>query len=194
HRPILLATLGGLAIGLLSMALPKDFPVTTLFWGEHQIPAILHSGPTIIALYGVAAACGLLVLLAVVKMLAVGATLHSGFRGGFIFPLFFIGAALGLALSIATHAWFSPAVAMLCLMAGINVAVTRTPLSTTVILTTLSGTSLVPIIGAASLVSFLLTTRVTLIHSQRSRHPHPSLRARRRRALPDAPAGLVAEH
>ena len=29
-------------------------------------------------------------------------TLHTGFRGGFIFPLFFIGAALGLALSLAT--------------------------------------------------------------------------------------------
>ena len=70
-------------------------------------------------------------------------------------------------------------------MAALNVAVTRTPISTTVILTTLSGTSMVPVIGAASLVSFLLTTPVSLIRTQRPRRHHPP-GARARQSRPEA--------
>jgi H+/Cl- antiporter ClcA len=40
----------------------------------------------------------MLLAIALAKMLAVSCTLHSGFRGGFIFPLFYIGAAVGLAV------------------------------------------------------------------------------------------------
>ena len=108
----------------------------------------------------------------ILKMLAISCTLHSGFRGGFIFPLFFIGATLGLAVSLA-FPQVPLAVAVLCLMAAVNVAVTKTPISTTVILTSLSGTSMLPVIVTASFASFLLTTRLSLIHSQRPRFPHP---------------------
>lgn len=173
-RPLLLATLGGLAIGGIAELFPADFPVTTLFWGEFQIQDLLASEGELIGRYGWRLAAGALLLLALAKMLAIGFTLHSGFRGGFIFPLFFIGATAGLALSVVTQHWISPAVAMLCMMAATNVAVTKTPISSSIILTTLSGTSMLPVIGAASFASFLLTTRVSLIRTQRSRHPfHP---------------------
>lgn len=87
HQTILLATLGGLAIGLIALVFPQ-----TLFFGEKQIDTIIEYGAT----YGIA----LLLMIGLAKMLAISCTLHSGFRGGFIFPLFYIGSAVGLAISL----------------------------------------------------------------------------------------------
>lgn len=172
-----LATLGGLSLGLLATLYPTDLPTTILFWGEYETRDLLLGIDSLAQTGG--GAIAVLLFLAVGKALAIGLTLHTGFRGGFIFPLFFIGAAAGIALSIATGGAVSLPVAALCLMAALNVAVTRTPVSTTVILTTLSGTSMVPVIGAASLVSFLLTTPVPLIRTQRPRRDRPGPASRR---------------
>jgi H+/Cl- antiporter ClcA len=155
HYPILLGAIGGLCIGLIAHVYPQ-----TLFFGEHQGKELLEDGVSM----GAVALLGL----ALAKMLAVGCTLHSGFRGGFIFPLFFIGAAAGLAVP-AVFPGVPPHLAALCTMAAVNVAVTKTPISTTVILTTLSGFSILPLLLVASFVSFICTTRVTLIRTQRSR-------------------------
>lgn len=156
HHTIVLATLGGLSIGLIGLAFPQ-----TLFFGEKEIETIVETGSTF----------GIVMLLALTgaKMLAVSCTLHSGFRGGFIFPLFYIGAAAGLAISLAVP--LHPTIGMLCMMAAVNVAITKTPISTTVILSVLSDTAMVPVIVIASFVSFLLTTQVCLIETQRSRTP-----------------------
>ena len=155
HRTILLATLGGLSIGLIALAFPQ-----TLFFGEKEIQTIVETGST----FGIT----MLLMVALAKMLAVCCTLHSGFRGGFIFPLFYIGAAVGLAIALAVPQ-IHPTISMICMMAAVNVAVTKTPISTTVILSVLSDTAMVPVIVIASFVSFLLTTQVTLIQTQRSR-------------------------
>jgi len=119
--------------------------------------------------YGIILAAGLLGLLALAKMISVGCTLHSGFRGGFIFPMFFIGASLGLAVSMLSHQSIPAPLSMLCMMAAINVAVTKTPVSTSILLTTLSGMAMLPVIVAASLTSFFLTTNVALIRTQQHR-------------------------
>jgi H+/Cl- antiporter ClcA len=155
HFPVLLGALGGVCIGLIAMAYPS-----TLFFGEHQGKELLESGvgAGALALFG----------LALAKMLAVGCTLHSGFRGGFIFPLFFIGAAAGLGVSAAFPIVPAP-LAALCTMAAVNVAVTKTPVSTTVILASLSGFAILPLVLVASFVSFLCTTRIAVIRTQRSR-------------------------
>jgi H+/Cl- antiporter ClcA len=171
-RPVLLATGGGIALGLLASAYPGELPMTLLFWGEYQLRELLLGSGALAATFG-GVAVGMLLLIALGKAVAIGLTLHTGFRGGFIFPLFFIGAVCGTALTAATGGRVPLALSALCLMAALNVAVTRTPISTTVILTTLSGTSMVPAIGAASLVSFLLTTPVPLIRTQRARRHHP---------------------
>jgi H+/Cl- antiporter ClcA len=155
HRTILLATLGGLSIGLIALAFPQ-----TLFFGEKEIATIVETGST----FGVT----MLLAIAFAKMLAVCCTLHSGFRGGFIFPLFYIGAAVGLAISLA-FPQIHPTISMICMMAAVNVAVTKTPISTTVILSVLSDTAMVPVLVIACIVSFLLTTQVCLIKTQRSR-------------------------
>ena len=155
HRTIFLATLGGLSIGLIALAFPQ-----TLFFGEKEINTIVETGAT----FGIT----MLLSIALAKMLAISCTLHSGFRGGFIFPLFYIGAAVGLAISLAIPQ-VHPTIAMLCMMAAVNVAITKTPVSTTVILSVLSDTALVPVIVIASFVSFVLTSQVCLIKTQRSR-------------------------
>lgn len=166
--PVLLGTLGGLVIGLLAQLAPKS-----LFWGEYQIDGIITTRAAILQQHGLWAAVGLLMLLALVKSLAISATLHSGFRGGFIFPLLFIGAAVGTALSLLLPTVPAPVV-IIATMAAVNVAVTKTPISTCIILATLTGTSLMPVLITASLTSLLLTTRLNLIHTQRTRHGHPA--------------------
>lgn len=42
-----------------------------------------------------ACGAGWYAVIAVVKLLAISITVLSGFRGGFIFPLFFVGTSLG---------------------------------------------------------------------------------------------------
>ncbi|MEM6520709.1 MAG: chloride channel protein [Cyanobacteria bacterium P01_C01_bin.70] len=155
HYRILLATLGGLAIGLIAFFFPQ-----TLFFSEEQIHTVIETGTTL----GVT----MLLLVAVAKMFAIGFTLHSGFLGGFIFPLFFIGANVGLAIALAVPQ-VHPTVGMVCLMAAVNVAVTKTPISTSIILSVLSGTAMLPVIVIASFTSFLLTSQIAMIRTQRSR-------------------------
>lgn len=155
HQTIALATLGGLSIGLIATVYPQ-----TLFFGEQQIQTVFDTGATL----GVA----MLLAIGVAKMFAISCTLHSGFRGGFIFPLFYVGAAIGLAISLG-FPQIHPTIAMVCMMAAVNVAITKTPISTTVILSVLSDSAIVPVIIIASLVSFLLTTELSLIKTQRAR-------------------------
>lgn len=155
HHPILLTTLGGLGIGLIATVLPL-----TLFYGETQIQTMIDVGPRL----GV----GLLLLIALGKMLTVSLSLQSGFRGGFIFPLFFIGAAAGMAVSLVIPQ-IPPTVAMVCTMAAVTVAVIKTPVSIVLILTVISHTEMIPVITTATMVSFLLSPRISLIQAQRHR-------------------------
>jgi H+/Cl- antiporter ClcA len=153
HQPVLLATLGGLSIGSIATAFPQ-----TLFFGEREIQTIFDRGASL----GIA----MLLMISVAKTLAIGCTLYSGFRGGFIFPLFYMGATMGLAISLG-FSQIHPTIAMVCIMASVNVAVTKTSISTTVILSVLSDAAIIPVI--ASFVSFLLTSELSLIKTQRSR-------------------------
>ena len=163
NRPVLLATLGGLTLGLLAQVSPKS-----LFWGEFQIDAVIDAPARLLVGHSLTTAVTLLLGLALVKMLAVSVTLHSGFRGGFIFPLMFIGAAVGTAASLLVPG-APAAVAIVATMAAVNVAVTKTPISTSVVLVTLSGTSMMPVVIAASVASLLLSDRLNLIRTQRGR-------------------------
>ena len=153
---ILLATLGGLSIGAIAFVFPQ-----TLFFSEMEIQSIIVETGSNLGIK-------LLLMIALAKMLAIACTVHSGFRGGFIFPLFFVGASVGLAISLAVPQ-IHPTMGMLCMMAALNVAITKTPVSTTVILTAASGAAMVPVLVIASFVSFVLTSPLSVIKSQRSR-------------------------
>jgi len=156
HRHIVLAVMGGLGIGWIAVLFPA-----TLFFSETQIETQLLAQ---------SASLGVLTLLGIclTKMIAICFTIHGGFRGGFIFPLFFTGASLGLAIAFGVPA-IHPTIAVLCCMAAINVAITKTPISTTIILTVLSDTTIFPVVAIASFTSFLLTSNIGLLKTQRAR-------------------------
>ncbi|MBT9312798.1 chloride channel protein [Leptothoe kymatousa] len=156
HRHILLALMGGLGIGWIAVLYPA-----TLFFSEQQIETELLAQ---------SASLGVITLLGIclTKMVAICFTIHGGFRGGFIFPLFFTGASLGLAIAFGIPS-IHPTIAVLCCMAAINVAITKTPISTTIILTVLSDTTILPVIAISSFTSFLLTSNIGLLKTQRAR-------------------------
>ncbi|MBE9229598.1 chloride channel protein [Phormidium sp. LEGE 05292] len=158
-HPILLTTLGGLGIGLIAGVFPL-----TLFYGEREIQIIIDTGAQV--------GWKLLLLSAIAKMIAVSLCLHCGFRGGYIFALFFIGASIGMGVSLLVP-YVPPSVAMLCMMAAVTVAVMKTPVSIPVILSVISNTDLIPMITVATIVSFLLTMKISLIPTQRARNSVP---------------------
>lgn len=85
-------------------------------------------------------------------------------QGGFIFPLFFAGASLGRGLMMVTDllpeglVLTSPALMCMCFAAGLNVAVTRTPFASPLILATRSGA---PNVAAPALCAALASLFIT---------------------------------
>ena len=101
-------------------------------------------------------------------MLGSTVTLASGWKGGFIIPLFFMGACLGQ----AGHSVFpntNAAVLISGLMIACNVGVTKTPLGSVLVVTEMAGVKLLPTSLIAAMVALILTSNVSLIESQRRR-------------------------
>jgi H+/Cl- antiporter ClcA len=144
---------GGLALGLLAFWSPY-----ALTFGEAQVNPVAARKALLAAFLIAAAAkfCGTLV------------TLSSGWRGGFIIPMFFMGVALGR----ASHVVFphtNEVVMMAAFMAAINVGVTKTPIGSTLVVTEMSGLQVLPTTLIAAMLALLLTSEVSLIHTQRAR-------------------------
>ncbi|HZQ57741.1 MAG TPA: chloride channel protein [Acidimicrobiales bacterium] len=144
---------GGLALGALAFWSPY-----ALTFGEAQLNAIAATH----------AAASTFVTAAVAKLCGTTVTLSSGWRGGFIIPLFFMGAALGRAGHVLVPG-ANEVVLMAALMAAANCGVTKTPLGSTLVVSEMAGLRLLPPVLIASVVSLLLTSEVALIHSQRER-------------------------
>tara|TARA_R110002072_G_scaffold140286_1_gene284223 strand:- start:102240 stop:103514 length:1275 start_codon:yes stop_codon:yes gene_type:complete len=149
--PIYVKTLiGGILLGLISYY----FPITRYF-GHEEINELLAGDFALQAL----------IAILIFKILAISITVTSGWRGGFIIPLFFVGATLGLII----HTIFPETnltLTIVSCMAGINACVTRTPMSTTILLATLTGfTYFIPILFA-SLTGYFLAPRIPFISSQ----------------------------
>jgi H+/Cl- antiporter ClcA len=145
---------GGLvlaALGLLSGY--------SLTFGEAQINDILGRHGETVAFFALAA---------LAKFAGTSVTLASEWRGGFIIPLFFMGACLARAFhGIVPGA--EEAVMVAAFMAAANTGVTKTPLGSTLVVTEMAGFQLLPTTLIAVIVSFVLTSEVGLIHSQRER-------------------------
>ena len=149
--PIYIKTLiGGIVLGLISYYLP-----ITRYFGHHEINELLTGDFNL----------KFLALILFFKIIAIAITVTSGWRGGFIIPLFFVGATLGLII----HQIFPDTnltLAIISSMAAINVCVTRTPMSTTILLATLTGfTYFIPILFA-SLTGYFLAPRIPFISTQ----------------------------
>ncbi len=149
--PIYIKTLiGGILLGTIAFY----FPITRYF-GHHEINELLLGDFSI----------KLLLLIMIFKIIAISITVTSGWRGGFIIPLFFVGATLGLLI----HHLFpdtSLTLAIISCMAGINACVTRTPMSTTILLATLTGFSYFIPLLFASLTGYFLAPKIPFISSQ----------------------------
>lgn len=147
------STVGGVILGLLAFASPF-----ALKFGELQLDQLLNAHPV----------ASFFIIAAVAKMIGSSVTVTSGWRGGFIIPLFFIGAALGRLWHLALPST-NEVVLMAALMVAINTGVTKTPLGSTLVVTEMAGLPLLPTTVIAAIVSLLLTSQVGLIHSQRRR-------------------------
>ncbi len=147
-RPVL----GGLALGGLAFASPY-----ALTFGEEQINHIAAADLTVAALIGAGLA----------KLAGSALIVTAGWRGGFIIPLFFVGACFGAA--VAQGFGLDPGLCMTALMVATNVGVTKTPLGSTLIVAEMAGLATLPTSLIAALVSLLLTSRVGMIDTQRRR-------------------------
>ncbi len=148
-------TVAGLGLGAFASLLPL-----TRYFSHHELEVVLDHEFSTFFLFGLAFA----------KMLTISMTVTGGWRGGFIIPIFFTGACIGKAVA-ALIPGMNPALAMICTMAALNAAVTRTPVSTTLLLTKLTNVSPLTPILFASLVGFFLAPKVPLITSQLKSQP-----------------------
>lgn len=145
--------LGGILLGIIAYY----FPLTRYF-GHHEINLLLEGDFSI----------AMLVALLLFKILAIAITVTAGWRGGFIIPLFFVGATLGLIIWQLFPDQNLTLIAVCC-MAAINACVTRTPISTIILLATLTGFSHFVPIMFASLTGFFLAPKTPFIGAQMSR-------------------------
>ena len=142
--------IGGIILGVISYY----FPITRYF-SHYEVNTLITSEYTLYALLAIL----------VFKIFAISVTVTSGWRGGFIIPLFFSGAALGLIIHKIFPSVNLPLAIISC-MAAINSCVTRTPMSTTILLSTMTGfTYFVPIMFA-SLTGYFFAPRIPFIASQ----------------------------
>ncbi|NMG06198.1 chloride channel protein [Brasilonema sp. UFV-L1] len=143
-------TIAGLGLGILATVLPL-----TRYFGHEELNEVVNQSFPIVFLF----------ILALSKMAAISITVAGGWRGGFIIPLFFTGACVGKAVATFIPG-LNPTLAMICTMAAINASVTRTPISTTLLLSKLTNFSPLTPILFASLIGFFLAPKVPFIASQ----------------------------
>jgi H+/Cl- antiporter ClcA len=145
---------GGLLLAALGM-----LSAYSLTFGEAQINEIVDKHGGTVAFFALAA---------LAKFAGTSVTLSSEWRGGFIIPLFFMGACLARAFhGLVPGA--EEAVLIGAFMAACNTGVTKTPLGSTLVVTEMGGLQLLPTTLLAVMVSFALTSEVGLIHTQRER-------------------------
>lgn len=147
-RPIVRSIIGGLIIGLIGSFLPL-----TLYSGQNQLLQIVHNP----AAYGI----GILLLMMLVKMLLTSTSFATGFDGGPIFPLLFIGGTLGQILSEILP-FIPQGVGVLAGMAGAACAFFPIPLTLALLLGLFGGqTDLIPVIVIGAVIGFIVSKALT---------------------------------
>ncbi len=154
-RPIIRAIIGGVAIGAIGSFLPL-----TLYSGQTELLQIIHNPA--------AFSVGLLLLMMFVKALLTSTSFATGFEGGPIFPLLFMGGILGLALSkILT--FIPEGVGVTAGMAGLACAAFPLPLTIILLLGLLGGQpNLTPVIVIGAVTGFILSKALTPLLPKRA--------------------------
>src|SRR4029079_14007194 len=121
--------LGGLLLRLLGLWSPY-----ALTFGEDQLGGLLDAR----------LAAGALAVALLAKLAGTTVTLASGWKGGFIIPLFFMGATFGQLVHHAVPGT-NETVLMATMMVALCVGVTKTPRGTTLVVTEMAGLPLLPV-------------------------------------------------
>jgi H+/Cl- antiporter ClcA len=148
-RVVLRGLIGGLALGLAGAILPL-----ILFSGEAETVHLISD----------AAALGVptLIVLSILKLLVTALLLATGWKGGYIFPTMFAGAALGLAAHIVFPV-IPEAVAVAATMAGAMVATMKAPIFSALFVLVLVQPETAPAVAIAVVASALATWRISMI-------------------------------
>lgn len=150
---VLRGLIGGVALGIVGAFLPL-----ILFSGEEQTADLIHNASELGAIS--------LIVLAVAKLLITCVLLAAGWKGGYLFPILFVGVALGL----ATNQLFPTipvAVAVAATMGGAVVATFRAPLFAILFTLVLVQKETAPVIAIAVVAGALLTAILTLLINRR---------------------------
>ena len=147
-RPVARAVIGGLIIGAIG-----SFLSLTLYSGQNQLLQIIHN-PTS---FGI----GFLLLMMLAKAFLTSTSFATGFEGGPIFPLLFIGGTMGLVISkILT--FIPQGVGVTAGMAGVACAVFPMPLTIVLLLGLLGGQpDLLPVIVISAVIGFIISKALT---------------------------------
>ena len=142
-RPIPLALLGAGVMALVALTAGAQ----TLFTGEHELSEAVDEAAKL--------GGGTLAALAVGKAAALLAASLTGFRGGLVFPLMFVGGVGGLALAQVAPG-IPAGLAVGCGMAATGVAMFRLPISIVLFVAVFTGPDLVPLMVVASLAAYIV--------------------------------------
>lgn len=144
RRPILLAAAGGLVVGLLGLG--GDH--LTLFSGESSLQTLIDDRSSL----GLAA----LAYVLVAKLAATVVSMTTGFRGGQIFPVMFLGAAFGVLVAELTGD-VPDGAAIACGMVATTVAVMRVPIAAILIVTFFVGADVIPVVVIAAVAAYIVS-------------------------------------
>jgi H+/Cl- antiporter ClcA len=145
---VLRSVIGGLGMGIIGALLPL-----TLFSGEEGSTELIKQAATI--------GFGMLILLAICKLLATSLLLATGWKGGYIFPVMFAGVALGMAGKLL-FPFVPTAVIVASTLAGVLVASLRAPLFAAFFTLVLVQAETAPVVAVAVIVSSFLMALVVL--------------------------------
>jgi H+/Cl- antiporter ClcA len=141
--------LGGLVLGIIGAFMPL-----VLFSGETQTEELILNG----------AEMGVIVLiaLALAKVFVTNICLTAGWKGGYIFPIMFAGAALGMAAH-NIFPFIPLAVAVSTTMGGAMVAVMKAPIFSILFVLILVQKEAAPAITIAVISSFIATLPLRML-------------------------------
>jgi CIC family chloride channel protein len=163
---------GGFALGLLALAFPQVMTggYGWVQWGAIGMPPslALSGEPSFVPQMGM----GMLLLLAVMKIVATSFTISSGGSGGVFGPSMLIGGMIGgsygqLIAHLVPEAHINPAAFVLVGMGGFFAGVSKTPLTSIVMVSEMTGSYslLVPLMLACGL-NMAISRRWTIYEEQ----------------------------
>jgi H+/Cl- antiporter ClcA len=149
---ILRGVIGGLGLGISGALLPL-----TLFSGAAETGVLIHRADHIAVM--------MLIMLAFVKLLVTALCLATGWKGGYIFPTLFAGAALGTAAHIV-FPQIPEAIVIAGTLGGALVATMKAPVFSVLFVMVLVQPETSAVIAIAVVASALATARLTMKSGQ----------------------------